>query len=313
MSPIPFTVVGGFLGAGKTTLINRLLRNEDGIRYAVMVNDFGAVNIDQSLIARHSGQTLSLTNGCICCSLAGGFVKAMVALMQQPEGIDHIVVEASGVSDPGRIMDFARLDAELREDATVVLVDALNFPVQVKDPLINDMLLQQVSQADIIVVNKTDLVDAHSLHKLVKALLRLSERAKVINTVQANLPVDLLFGVKPDVHNSSAMLIKKFGDSTVSAETIFRSIAFGSKQPIDIHRFEKFNSQLPDNVIRGKGLLQLSTGDFQWHRVAARSQLTPVEDPLKSSELVLIGYQDKQMFERIRRDALDNLFRCELG
>ena len=131
---ITFTVIGGFLGAGKTSFVNRLLANADEIRFAILVNDFGALNIDQSLIASQDSKIMQLSNGCICCSLAGGLVDAMVSLMEWRERIDHILIEASGVSYPGRIMDFARIDPELRPGLTLVLVDAASMPSHLNDP-----------------------------------------------------------------------------------------------------------------------------------------------------------------------------------
>src|ERR1700748_2298313 len=105
-SMIPFTVIGGFLGAGKTTLLNRLLAGETGRRFAVLVNDFGALDIDSRLIARHGGDTIALANGCLCCTIGDSLVTNLLALLETPERFDHIVVEASGVADPARVADF---------------------------------------------------------------------------------------------------------------------------------------------------------------------------------------------------------------
>ena len=104
---IPFTVIGGFLGAGKTTLLNRLLRGATGRRFAVMVNDFGALDIDGRLVAEHAGETIALANGCLCCTIGDSLVTTLLALLERSERFDHIVVEASGVADPGRIADLA--------------------------------------------------------------------------------------------------------------------------------------------------------------------------------------------------------------
>ena len=100
---LPLTIIGGYLGAGKTTLLNHLLTQADGLRCAVLVNDFGEVNIDASLIASHEGDTISLQNGCMCCSMADGFAAALAKILNNPRGIDHIVVETSGVAEPGMI------------------------------------------------------------------------------------------------------------------------------------------------------------------------------------------------------------------
>ena len=154
---ITFTVIGGFLGAGKTSFVNRLLANTDEIRFAILVNDFGALNIDQSLIASQNSQIMQLSNGCICCSLAGGLVDAMVSLMEWRERIDHILIEASGVSYPGRIMDFARIDPELRPGLTLVLVDAASMPSQLNDPRLAEVIAAQMRDADLFLLTKTDI------------------------------------------------------------------------------------------------------------------------------------------------------------
>ena len=109
MRTTPLTVVGGFLGAGKTTLLNHLLRQTKQ-RLAVLVNDFGAINIDAELVASHNGNTISLANGCICCSIGDNLVEALVDLTRQRSLPDHIIIEASGVADPARIAELARLD-----------------------------------------------------------------------------------------------------------------------------------------------------------------------------------------------------------
>ena len=110
---LPFTVLGGFLGAGKTTLLNRLLTETQDTRFAVLVNDFGELNIDAGLVTRHDGKTISLSNGCMCCSMADGFLSTLSMVMDRANEFDHVVVEASGVANPGRIMDIAKLDPGL--------------------------------------------------------------------------------------------------------------------------------------------------------------------------------------------------------
>src|SRR4051812_41004512 len=112
-NPIPFTVIGGFLGAGKTTLLNCLLAGTTGRRFAVLVNDFGTIDIDGRLIAAHRGDTISLANGCVCCTIGDSLVETVMRLLEGARRFDHIVVEASGVADPGRIADLGVLDERL--------------------------------------------------------------------------------------------------------------------------------------------------------------------------------------------------------
>ena len=156
---IPFTVIGGFLGAGKTTLLNRLLAGVEGRRFAVLVNDFGALDIDGKLIARHGGDTIALANGCVCCTIGDSLVETVLKLLERPETIDHIVVEASGVADPGRIADLGVLDERLSRDGVVVVADADQVRARAADKRVGDTVLRQLQAADLIVLNKVDLAD----------------------------------------------------------------------------------------------------------------------------------------------------------
>src|SRR5207344_1906043 len=173
----PFTVIGGFLGAGKTTLLNRLLRRDSGRRFAVMVNDFGALDIDSRLVVDHGGDTIALANGCLCCSIGDSLVTTLLALLERPQRFDHIVVEASGVADPGRIADLAVLDPRLVRDGVIVVVDAETVRQRAEDRRVGDTIARQLAAADLLVLNKIDL--AHDLPAL-RAWLGAQSRAPVL-------------------------------------------------------------------------------------------------------------------------------------
>ena len=190
--PVPFTVIGGFLGAGKTTLLNHLLTQSSGIRFAVLVNDFGDLNIDESLISSHEGQTISLANGCVCCSISNDFNRTMINLVKRIEEFDQVVVEASGVSEPDRIMDIARLDPELSPSGIVVLVDAAEVQNRSKDPYINNIVLKQLQAAELLIVNKTDLVSREKLSELEVWLENVSPNAVPVSYTHLTLPTILL-------------------------------------------------------------------------------------------------------------------------
>jgi G3E family GTPase len=301
MSAIPFTVIGGFLGAGKTTLLNHVLTNADGVRYAVLVNDFGAINIDEGLIASHQGETVALANGCICCSLANGFVSAMLKLMQHADAIDHIIVEASGVSNPDRIMDFARLDPDLQEDAIIVLVDALNFPVQLADSYLLEVLKLQINSADIVVLNKNDLVGASALSAVEERLKNINPNASVIAERVANLPLELVLNCSRENQLRPHTLCKQKHDE--HENHLFQSVAFHSNGTIDYHAFERFISLLPPGILRGKGRLILTTGRYLWHRVGSRSELSKTTLEFPNSEVVVIGRADMETVCRVAADC----------
>ncbi len=163
---IPLTVIGGFLGTGKTTLLNRLLEHSDGRRLAVLVNDFGAINVDAALVASRGVDTLSLQNGCVCCQIGGDLTDALIRVIGSVPRPDAIVIEASGVSDPWRIAQVGLADPALALDGVVVLVDAASVREQADDPLLADTVRRQLQAADLLVLNQCDRVDDASLAAL---------------------------------------------------------------------------------------------------------------------------------------------------
>ena len=189
---IPFTVIGGFLGAGKTTLLNRLLRGATGRRFAVLVNDFGALDIDGRLVADHGGDTIALANGCLCCTIGDSLVTTLLSLLERPERFDHIVVEASGVADPGRIADLAVLEQRLARDGVIVVVDAAQVRERAADRRVGDTVTRQLGAADLIVLNKVDL--AHDVAGL-RGWLPTHSAAPVLEARHADVPLELLFGL----------------------------------------------------------------------------------------------------------------------
>ena len=289
MEPRPFTVIGGFLGAGKTTLLNRVLAGAAGRRFAVLVNDFGAVNIDADMIEAHDGQTIALANGCICCSLADGFVTAMLRLMEDPSAFDHVVVEASGVAKPGRIMDFARLDPLLSPDAIVTLADAETLAARLADPLVGETVHAQIAEADLLVLNKVDIAPDP---EVAEALLRrLNPDAPLLRADHADLPIEVLLGTglasgeiagaHPHFHSEE----EDDHDHTAP----FHAVVLESPEPLDRAAFTGWAAALPASVLRGKGPVVLAgEGAFLWQKTGARSELTRTDRDART-RIVLIA------------------------
>ncbi|MEM7134761.1 MAG: GTP-binding protein [Chloroflexota bacterium] len=192
---IPVTILTGFLGAGKTTLLNRILHAEHGLRVAVLVNDFGAVNIDSQIVLGVEGESMvSLGNGCICCTIRDDLLKAATDLVNLPEPPEYIVVEPSGVSEPGAVATtFLMLRDHLRVDSVIAVLDAENFDTMTGHNSI--LALEQVGAADIVLLNKADLVTRQKLDQLQVSVRHMVPQARIVETVEANVPLELLLDV----------------------------------------------------------------------------------------------------------------------
>jgi G3E family GTPase len=187
LAKLPLTVVAGYLGAGKTTLINRLLAEPHGLRLLVMVNDFGAINIDADLLESADEDTLTLTNGCVCCTMGADLFMAMGDALDRRPRPDHLVIEASGIADPIRIANAAVAEPEMLYGGIVTVIDGLNFPTLADDGMIGPQIRAQVAGADLVLVSKCDLIEtglARRLAELTRApclsLAKLTELAPLV-------------------------------------------------------------------------------------------------------------------------------------
>ncbi len=195
--PIPVTIISGFLGAGKTSLLNHILNADHGLRVAVLVNDFGEVNIDAELISGVSGEsTINLSNGCICCSIRDDLLEATVQLVQRPDPPEYIVVETSGVSDPTAVsLTFMspELRSGVRVDSMLTVVDSEQIDQVARKH--RELALDQIAMADIVVLNKVDLVNDEKRGKLGAFVKDLVPRARILETTHGKVPLDLVLGI----------------------------------------------------------------------------------------------------------------------
>ncbi len=250
---LPLTVIGGYLGAGKTTLLNRMLTGDHGLRIAVIVNDFGALNVDASLIADHRGDTIALSNGCICCSASDGTAEAIARILKRGSDFDHIVIEASGVAEPGRV---ARNAAAFRLplDGVIVLVDSDQLPDQAVNRYTGRSVISQLRQADVVVLNKLDLVTPQRLADTKAIVAKHAPNASVLFAEHARLPMAVLFGARP-VERSE----KDPADSVLEADHA-ADYAAGmlEQEPTSRAVFEILAQDLSDRMVRAKGFVALT-------------------------------------------------------
>jgi G3E family GTPase len=281
------TVLAGFLGSGKTTLLNRILEDDHGREVAVFVNDFGPLSIDNRLIARRDATTITLDNGCICCTIGADLVSQLVALLEGPSAPEHVLVEASGVSDPGRLLVSLR-DPYLRRlsrvDGVITLVDAAAFDEI--PPHLLELARRQLASADVIVLNKTDLVTRVELDT-VRARLTYPG-ARVVETAHGDVPLEVVLGVDGGGRLGKA-------PRTADHPHGFTTWAWSTWEPLSYGRVRAALGSLPEGVFRAKGFLNLVEAPGQRvvaHVVGRRVDVRPDgrwDRDLPRSELVFVS------------------------
>jgi G3E family GTPase len=249
---IPVTVVGGFLGAGKTTYLNHLLRS-GASRCAVLVNDFGAVNIDASLIARHDGATMTLTNGCVCCSIGGGFIETLGAILDERSLFDHIIIEASGVGDPQRIAEIALIEPSLRLNTVIVVADAARIQHLLVDRRVGDTVHRQFEHCDLVLLNKIDLVDDETRRDAHAAIAALRDGIRIIETSEQTMP-GLPQGEERPLSRFRAEQITEIADH----EGAFKRWSYRRTGRFDRTLLQQALADLPPSLLRLKGLCRLA-------------------------------------------------------
>lgn len=276
---IPFTVIGGFLGSGKTALLNHLLSQAKGQRLYAMVNDFGALNIDAELIAAQNGNQIALSNGCVCCSIGDDFTRALFALLQEDPLPDHIIVEASGVADPARISAFASIDRQLRLNGVAVLVDATAYETHAQDPHLADNYAQQIKAADVLLISKTDLVARHEIDAVHAALERRKPSTPRLEINHGKAPPDVVLGLEGSTPDSSVAPLTDHG---------LKSFATHISPDMPRAQMVETIESLAPHLLRAKGVLTDSDGAYVIHYAAGRIALEPHEGK-SSGHFVLIG------------------------
>jgi G3E family GTPase len=294
--PIPVTLIGGYLGAGKTTLVNHLLRERDGRRIAVLVNDFGELPIDDALIESRDGPLLQLAGGCVCCSFGSDLMAAlqqMLALQPQPE---HILLETSGVALPAAVARLLGLLPGLQLDAVLVLADAETLRRDAADRYVGELVREQLQQADLLLLNKTDLVDETQLAALRDWLAAIAPQARVLGCTQARLPAELLLGIGP-LHGAP-----RRGAAMADAGALFDSLSLEFEHRVDMATLAAMLTAPPLHLLRAKGLMLDRDGHTRSLQVVgARSALAPAaHGAALPGRLVCIARRGELQPERIR-------------
>ncbi|HRD45394.1 MAG TPA: GTP-binding protein [Caulobacter sp.] len=194
-SKTPVTVLTGYLGAGKTTLLNRILTEDHGKRYAVIVNEFGEVGIDNDLVVGADEEVFEMNNGCVCCTVRGDLIRVVSGLMKRKGGFDAIVVETTGLADPGPVAQTFFVDddvrAKTRLDSVTTVVDAKHLPLRLAD---SKEAVEQIAFADQILLNKTDLVSPEELAAVEAQIRRINPLAPIHKTQRSAVPLDAILG-----------------------------------------------------------------------------------------------------------------------
>ena len=194
MNRIPVTVLTGFLGAGKTMLLNRILREQHERRYAVIINEYGAIGIDGGLVVGAEDEVIELNNGCVCCKVRGDLIRVVSALVKRMDDFDGIMIEASGLADPAPVVQTFFIDDEIRQrtrlDSVICVIDCEHMQARLAD---SREAAEQLAQADILLANKIDLVDARDLASLQDAVRRINPTAEWLTSVRCETPLGLLF------------------------------------------------------------------------------------------------------------------------
>ncbi|KPQ26867.1 MAG: putative GTPases (G3E family) [Marinobacter excellens HL-55] len=260
----PVTVLTGFLGAGKTTLLNRILTEEHGKKYAVIVNEYGETGIDNDLVVNADEEVFEMNNGCICCTVRGDLIRILGGLMKRADRFDAILLETTGLADPAPVAQTFFMDADVADktclDAVVTLVDARHLESQLKD---SHEAAEQIAFADIVLLNKIDLVDANDLARVEARIRGMNPYARIVKSERCHVPIEDVLGQNAFDLQRVLEIEPHFleYDHAHEHDDDVKSVSLQADRPLDPAKFNAwFGELLRENgqeILRSKGILDI--------------------------------------------------------
>ncbi|GAB5376361.1 MAG: zinc metallochaperone GTPase ZigA [Acuticoccus sp.] len=309
-APTPVTIIGGFLGSGKTTLLNHILTNVSGLRIAALVNDFGAINIDAKLVVAIEGETVSLANGCVCCTIREDLIVEVFKLLHSETPPEHILIETSGVSKPVAVAEtFANPSVQAHVDVASLITMLDADLVLDDDAHYGDLAFDQIAVADLVVINKIDLVSPQKVAALTARVEQVVPRARVVTSTFGAVPLDIVFGGPLRAAEGAPAA----GHDHAGA---FEAWSYRSERAWSFNALQRAMEGLPRGIYRAKGLvrLDLRTRDHGILQMTGRRTTLRLAEPadgepaLGETELVFIG-EHGATSDAALRDLFDRSFR----
>ena len=298
-SRIPVTIIAGFLGSGKTTLVNHIIASNRGMKIGVIVNDFGEIDIDSNLILSASDEILEIRNGCICCSNNGDLRVAVSKLFNNNTLPEYLIIESTGIGDPLPIVKtFMRPEfiCLARVDSIVTVVDVENIQDSLSDI---SVIKNQIKFADFILLNKCDRVPEQTVNTARALIHEFNNDSRMLMTVKCSVPLEVILGARVNTENMIALQHNHHSDNCGhechdhnESNHGFISVAFSSNELLDPDKFQDFLQNIPSSIFRAKGFLRTAQSDqgYIFHLIAKRFTLDADQETRNpQNQLVFIG------------------------